>query len=118
MPGVSFCVKNRMPNDAAPVPIPTPKRVDRFAVCLPCQLVATNARFHGTVVNLSWGGLCIEFADDLSEIELGTLQFVTVDSIGTLRVDGRWSRSRRIGVMFADQNAAREQIQSFMVSQT
>ncbi len=48
------------------------------------------------------------------QIELGTLQFVTVDSIGTLKVDGLWSRSRRVGVMFADQNAAREQIQSIM----
>ena len=103
-----------MPSDPSPIPmiqtpIPTPKRVERIAICLPCQLVATNARFHGTVVNLSGGGLCVELEGDVSELDLEALQFVTVESIGTLKVDGRWRRGRRVGVMFIDQNAAREQ---------
>ena len=93
---------------------PSRSRVDRLAVRLLCAVCSPGLLIYGTVVNLSYGGLGIEFENSEHDVKPDTNWVVNVEGLGDFEAAVRWSRGERIGVRFTNELDARRLVQNYL----
>ncbi|WP_172299924.1 PilZ domain-containing protein [Pseudoruegeria sp. HB172150] len=90
--------------------------LDRLSLNLPCRVFTEDDVYAARLVDLSYGGACVE-APDLPEFTPSGLTRIEALGLGTLDVIFRWRRGARIGVSFRSDFEARPILEAFFAAQ-